>query len=108
LGSYFGELSRAESLLEEAFSSRAPGVLAKPTFESSGAGRPPVNGIDSALHAQKIHDQLRKSDPSFDKLVKQFEQRTIPAPQGGGVRIRAKPEVERPRSRFLLSDSHSL
>ena len=58
----------------------------------SVAGRAPENGIDSTLHVQKIHDQLRKSDSSFDKLVKQFEQGTIPAPQGEGVRIRAKPE----------------
>ena len=32
-------------------------------------GRPPVNGVDQALKAKKLHDQLMKSDPNFAKLV---------------------------------------
>jgi hypothetical protein len=37
-------------------------------------GRSPVNGVDSALRGRKIHDDLRKRDPDFDKMVRELSE----------------------------------
>jgi hypothetical protein len=56
-------------------------------------GRAPVNGIDSALKAQKIHDDLMKKDPNFARMVNEAKQGKIPqSDSGGGVRIHARPK----------------